>query len=286
MYLNESVILTGLLFALFNTLLGLFVFFIYSLSDDKIRQAYLSLFRTINFKLLCSNSIGQAHTSIKGEPLGKRPNYIFATAASAKYPTESPAHYIQDPIIAPNSGSSLNSMFRKMDPNSLDARYFLTTQRPRAENGKDMTYGCSQLLNRLKSNSGNIRIESSLYPTPNGLFVEHVYECIDDEPYTAKLFVPINAANAATAAAAAAAAVSTLNETYNPNRENSIYDGNFTNTNENNVHSRYYPVATLPAIVKDNTMINHLVAPVNSNYRSYSVNCPSYSLHNSINPNY
>lgn len=210
---------------------------------SRLKNSFISLTRALNAKLLSGDNVsplGMAPESGKHCLTSKRPpSYIHIqhpTSGSSKnryYSSENAAHYIQDPIIAPNSGSTLNPIngglingaSHYLLPNAYGppqiGGHFIDTVNSRygfvapsvnssfnsihttstATSCLDPTYGCSQLLqpayigltgnSNCHQNTGRAA-NLPLTAMPLDLIVEHVYECIDDEPYTAKLFIDIN----------------------------------------------------------------------------------------------
>ncbi|XP_074593544.1 uncharacterized protein LOC141849221 isoform X2 [Brevipalpus obovatus] len=227
-----------------------------------LKNNFISLTSAINAKLLCSRNVAPmgcsgdlSSKSSTGSNIGiltgKRSTSGFhpisVTASSRYLCSENAAHYIRDPIIGPNSGSTLNPIRNTLVPSqylmpstlhhhssgtnnninnnnnvcldTINTRYgFTTASIPNISvtsglhsvNSSfnsvsttstttscvvDPTYGCSQLLQPayIGLNNHSLSQRSTLTSTmPLDLIVEHVYECIDDEPYTAKLFLDLN----------------------------------------------------------------------------------------------
>ncbi|XP_015794803.1 A-agglutinin anchorage subunit [Tetranychus urticae] len=318
--LSSNNLVTGIVFALGAALSALGLFFYLYIRDSNIKNRFLSLASALNGKIICSRNIApmEPGASLKDDvsSLRKRGGHLISVTPTSKYmASENAAHYIRDPIIGPGSGSTLNVIA------PLGVKYLLPSTTNSSSSVKDLTYGCSQLMNTLTVNNSSLTAPSAasnqhhhqqqqqqiqqqihhhrlsspnqgilgvtLHPThhmrptatglplPIGLVVEHVYECIDDDPYTAKLFMPVD-----------------CESNKYQRRDNSIYNGGDFMLPINNHHINHHQqqqqqstdltstLQALPAIVQENVSLRSSGLGVSLNAPSgLSQSTPSSSSH-------
>lgn len=232
-YLTYKVSTIGYLFALTNVSLGLFVFSYYCLTKENIRARYSLICSYAARYVVCLkgdsktdylNNHGNPHhhhhnhpNVIHNLPLNSGLNdglsrgiVVGAYNKNPSIPnlTGNPAQ-LTEPIIG-NSTSmgALSSMARDY----ATSKHYLASDAATTESGSD--YGCRRLTAAAAAAAAAANNAPHLIthgPTPNHFYhlynpkqpcnpyschhmIEHVYECIDDEPYVAKVILPAGSA--------------------------------------------------------------------------------------------
>ena len=185
-YLAYRVSTVGYLFAFTNLALGFYIFIYYCLSKEKIREKYWYIVQQMMRVPKCLKRN-------KSQYLGNS-NFNGILTSSGQGVKESPglASSIpiinQEPIINTSSNiNPLSSMNRE-----FGSKYLLTGND--TETSSD--YGCKRLqTNHHLYNLYNVKQPCNPYSCHH--MIEHVYECIDEEPYVAKVLLtnPSSSAN-------------------------------------------------------------------------------------------
>ncbi|XP_053204048.1 uncharacterized protein LOC128388644 [Panonychus citri] len=229
-YLTYRVSTIGFLFALTNVSLGLFVFSYYCLTKENIRSRYSLICSYAARHIFClkgdsKSYLDNPHPVHHGHHHSHHPNVVhhlplnsglngglsrgFVFGGYNKNPsiqnlTGNPAQLSQ-PMIG--NSSSMGGLSREFS----SSRHYLASDAATTESGSD--YGCRRLTPAAvaaaaaAAAAGNGPNMATHGPTPNHFYhlynpkqscnpyschhmIEHVYECIDDEPYVAKVILP------------------------------------------------------------------------------------------------
>jgi len=198
------------LFTITNSLQGLFIFIFNCLTNEKVRTEYRKLLSIINLMPICletspSKSADTTRDQIPSSSLTQdRRTSLYLNNCNISNPKDSSftttstatnSTINSQPLIGSGSGALANGMvigsaipITSETPSMRRSahKYYLT------DDSSD--YGCKRLQqNRYQKQScrdiyslHGHHMMSSHPPS----FIEHIYECIDEDPYVAKLLLP------------------------------------------------------------------------------------------------
>lgn len=197
------------LFTITNSLQGLFIFVFNCLTNEKVRAEYRKLLAAINLKPVCidsspsksadtsrdqmpSSSLSPEHRSSLYVNNSNIPSAPKDQSIVNMFPVTNSVN--NEPLISGTSGLAPNGLnMTAMMPSvtespktrRMNQKYYLT------DDSSD--YGCKRLQNRSHKQSCrdlySLRAAGHMAShSPN--FIEHIYECIDEDPYVAKLLLP------------------------------------------------------------------------------------------------
>ncbi|CAG2104110.1 unnamed protein product [Medioppia subpectinata] len=270
LYLSRESLFMAYLFTITNSMQGLFIFVFNCLTNEKVRTEYRKLFAALNLKPICldstpSKSIDTTREQMPSSSLSPQDHrtslYVNNSSAASHpkdssiinvFPVQNGVHC--EPMIGtsglPTNGLNMNALMAATGAESpkqlrrLTHKYYLT------DDSSD--YGCKR-LQQSRCPKQSCRDIYSLHSThlashsPN--FIEHIYECIDEDPYVAKLLLP------AIQRSLDGQHVRTLSDSSRHSDNRPLISCSTSSPRSHNFHIQTQNTGNhLPAIVKDNTM--------------------------------
>ncbi|RWS10282.1 adhesion G protein-coupled receptor L2-like isoform X3 [Dinothrombium tinctorium] len=232
------------LFTIFNSFQGLFIFIFYCIQNEKVRKEYSKLFASLhcvwNSRAPASSAVeSSSANSVVGETR-KTVNQSYATTTTI-VDNQSLAAHNQEPMIAPNTGSALTPTLRRVT-SPAGAKYFITGKADSANSAQENYYGFRRLAEGVR-NKQKQRCKAHCDHILKNPLVEHIYECIDDAPYTVTLF----------AASACCSCRDDLNARLQSEANASECDDRLASADNNSANA--FQELKLPAIVCDNSTV-------------------------------
>lgn len=205
LYLSNETIAMAYLFTLTNSFQGMFIFIFHCLMNEKVRFEYMHLLARLNLMPVCmKENESKSHSSrdhqMRHQNSLQNLNIDHHHRRSSLFINTSNTSSAKESTSTTNTTINSNVNVEPLIPGCVQhdgntpnirrsiQRYYLTDD-------TSSDYGCKRLeLNHHNPYAKQVRDLYSLhshhfinYP-PN--FIEHIYECIDEDPYIAKLINP------------------------------------------------------------------------------------------------
>ncbi|CAG2159344.1 unnamed protein product [Oppiella nova] len=291
LYLSRESLFMAYLFTITNSLQGLFIFVFNCLTNDKVKAEYRKLFSALNLKPICldstpSKSVDTTREQMPSSSLSvadHRTSLYVNNSSNISHPKDSSVINVFpvtnavncEPLIGtsglPPNGLNMSALMASTGTESpkmrrMTHKYYLT------DDSSD--YGCKRLqqsrCREIYALHGGPHLASH---SPN--FIEHIYECIDEDPYVAKLLLP------AIQRSLDGQHVRTLSDSSRHSDNRPLISCSTSSPRSHNFHIQQQNTGNhLPAIVKDNT--NNKTTIICSNHLSTSSQ-PTVALLNGNN---
>ena len=209
LYISRESLFMAYLFTITNSLQGLFIFVFNCLTNEKVRTEYRKLFAALNLKPICLESTPSKSVDTSREQMPS--SSLTPDHRSSLYMNNSNTNSTQKDsslvnVFPVNNGVNNEPLIggvpiTPMNGVNLAALTGLTIESPKTRRmtqkyyltDDSSDYGCKRLQqNRSHKNSCrdiySLRSGHMSSHSPN--FIEHIYECIDEDPYVAKLLLP------------------------------------------------------------------------------------------------
>ncbi|RWS26963.1 G-protein coupled receptor protein-like protein [Leptotrombidium deliense] len=187
-YLWKSHIEIALLFMVFNCTQSVYILISTLVHNKKIVEKYWNLFTLLRSKTSFLDASGSESNSSAILDISRRKHFLGFSNANLSFESSPSNSQVQEnPIIPANCASALTPTIRRLTTSS-GQKYFVTGHQTTVDRRvpQENEYGFRHVRqsnmvpgSRSRKNCGHIL---------NNQFVEHVYECIDDDPYIAILF--------------------------------------------------------------------------------------------------
>ncbi|RWS17062.1 G-protein coupled receptor protein-like protein [Dinothrombium tinctorium] len=236
LYLNQETIAMAYLFTIFNSFQGLFIFIFHCFQNEKVRKEYSKVLNSLHLKTNCFASSNENSSAFGSYEKRKNANQLNSTTNSNNQQTSSQS---EEPIIAPHSGSSLTPTLRRVATPS-GAKHFLTSRIEDTAAIHDSDYGFRNVSEAVQ-NKQRQRCKTHCEPVLKNGHLEHLYECIDDVPYTPKVF-------------ATSACCSCDRDNVNGRSQNEA-SCECENQMNSNANTKAFRELKLPAIICDNSTV-------------------------------
>ncbi|XP_054161343.1 adhesion G protein-coupled receptor L3-like isoform X2 [Oppia nitens] len=273
LYLSRESLFMAYLFTICNSLQGMFIFVFNCLTNEKVRTEYRKLFEALNLKPVCldstpSKSMDTTREQIPSSSLTtdhRTSLYVNNTANTGAHKDATAINMFPvanaincESIVgterivnnaAPN-GVNMGALMMAASAESPKLRRM--TQKYYLTDDTSSDYGCKRLAqSRCPKNSCRdlYGLHSAAHlasHSPN--FIEHIYECIDEDPYVAKLLLP------AIQRSLDGQHARTLSDSSRHSDNRPLISCSTSSPRSHNFHIQTQNTGNhLPAIVKDNT---------------------------------
>jgi hypothetical protein len=206
LYLSQETVFMAYLFTITNSFQGMFIFIFNCVTNEKVRHEYRRLFSTINLIPICLESSHAKSGDTSREqipssaPHDQRASLYLSSSTNSNTTKDSSittsTSTNSQPLISNSQTTNSMQTSRASAPLKVETptlmrssfrKYYLT------DDSSD--YGCKRLEQNVshKHTSRDIYSLHSHHPhlmSHPPSFIEHIYECIDEDPYVAKLLLP------------------------------------------------------------------------------------------------